>query len=182
MKNWTSLLLTPTLFGVDIEFERKVPPRRPDQRLATLKKFALDWSDRFIGPNCTVCERAHPRHYVFEQKVNVQYDRFVRAYSRPTCRYYNPDLPHGGPNPNPKIRNRREEQILLGDDDMDIFDSDLMRVSSNPMYALRQIFVGFRKWTERYIAECHGERVHHYHTKRLKVFNLRQIQSDTLKQ
>ena len=98
-------------------------------------------------------------------------DRFERAYNREECRFYDPTVPHGGPNPNPKPRRtRREIENRLGDDDMDIFDTEtFMRIAPTPLHAIRQIFVGFRKWTERYIAECYGERVHGYHTKRLKV-------------
>ena len=97
--------------------------------------------------------------------------RFSRAYNRLECRFYDPSVEHGGPNPNPKPRrSRREIEHRLGDDDMDIFDTEtFMRIANHPLHAIRQIFVGFRKWTERYIAECYGERVHNYHSKRLKV-------------
>lgn len=181
MKSWVSIFLGQGVLAespipTDLAwtpFERRVPPRRPDQRLAMLKQFADDWSARFIGENCTACEKSHPRASNFNSKIKLQNNRFIHAYQRNTCRYYNPDTKHGGPNPNPKPRRTRRENLvaeqLLGDDDMDIFDAQYMRVSSNPLHALRQIFVGYRKWTERYISECYGERVHKYHTKRLKV-------------
>ena len=148
-------------------FERAVPPRTPIQRLTMLKKFSKDWSAKFLGSNCTVCARNHPRAFKFMHKLELQYGRFLLAY-KSSCGFFDPSIAHGGPNPYPKIRDRREV-ILLGDDDMDIFDDVLMRVSTDPLYALRQIFVGFRKWTERYISDCYGERVHKYHSRRLTV-------------
>ena len=40
---------------------------------------------------------------------------------------------------------------------------DLTRYDrENPLIAIRQITTGFRKWAERYIAECHGQRVYRY--------------------
>ena len=38
---------------------------------------------------------------------------------------------------------------------------DLTRYDrDNPLIAIRQITTGFRKWADRYIAECHGQRVY----------------------
>ena len=38
---------------------------------------------------------------------------------------------------------------------------DLTRYDrDNPLIAIRQISTGFRKWADRYIAECHGQRVY----------------------
>ena len=185
MKTWVFLLLGDGILGEEAgkaaeetvwdSFERRVPPRRPDQRLAMLKKFSHDWSDRFLGPNCEsygTCERSHPRAARFKEKIDNQYERFTNAYQRETCRFFDPNVPNGGPNPNPKQRRMRRdtEGKKLGDDEMDIFDTEtFMRISNDPLHALRQIFVGFRKWTERYIAECYGQRIHSYHTRRLKV-------------
>ena len=41
-----------------------------------------------------------------------------------------------------------------GEYDLTRYDRD------NPLLAIRQITTGYRKWAERYIAECHGQRVY----------------------
>jgi hypothetical protein len=39
--------------------------------------------------------------------------------------------------------------------------------SNNPMRGIKQITTGFRKWAQRYIAECHGQRKFFYQEKRM---------------
>merc|ERR1712062_25796 len=45
---------------------------------------------------------------------------------------------------------------------------DLIRYDrDNPLLAIKQITTGFRKWAERYIAECHGQRKFNFQKKRM---------------
>ena len=39
--------------------------------------------------------------------------------------------------------------------------------TQNPLVGVKQITTGFRKWAERYIAECHGQRKFQYQRKRM---------------
>ena len=50
-----------------VGFERKVPPRRPDQRLNMLKFFSHRWAKMYLEEGCQEnggCERPHPRHWL----------------------------------------------------------------------------------------------------------------------
>lgn len=39
--------------------------------------------------------------------------------------------------------------------------------TENPLIGIKQITTGFRKWAERYIGECHGQRKFQYQKKRM---------------
>ena len=48
-------------------FERKVPPRRPDQRLNMLKVFSHQWAEKYLEDGCQFtggCQRPHPRNWL----------------------------------------------------------------------------------------------------------------------
>jgi len=74
--------------------EKKVPPRRPDQRLNTLKRFAENWIDSQLGSNLNRPQRAFNKKRAFGRI----FDRALEAYNK--CGYFDPTvLPHGGPRP-----------------------------------------------------------------------------------
>jgi hypothetical protein len=67
---------------------------------------------------------------------------------------------------------------LDGDFDDDMLDDgengfSLMRLKrDDPCRAIKQVFIGFRKWADRYIANCDGQATHkHMHKRALKFYN-----------
>ena len=54
----------------------------------------------------------------WKRRADENTARMERAYNRKSCAYFNPDLPHGGPNPNPRqdrvthSKNRRRRRSL----------------------------------------------------------------------
>ena len=79
----------------------------------------------------------------------------------PRCHFYDPNLgPHGGPNPD----SSRKRRSLSSD--FDRYDRE------NPLLGAKQITTGFRKWAERYIADCNGQKNHLHHVRRFpKIFH-----------
>ena len=79
--------------------EKKVPPRRPDQRLNTLKRFAGNWIDSQLGQELNRPQRAVMKKRAF----NRIFDRALEAYNK--CGYFDPTvLPHGGPRPEGRFK------------------------------------------------------------------------------
>ena len=77
--------------------EKKVPPRRPDQRLNTLKRFAEDWIDSQLGGSLNRPFRAENKKRAFGRI----FSRALEAYNK--CGFFDPMvLPHGGPRPEGK--------------------------------------------------------------------------------
>ena len=99
------------------------------------------------------------------------------AFNRPTCGYYSGEGKHGGPDPNPELRpggNPRRptdrKRRSDGDEDgfIDEFSGELLRYNKKqPLVGIKQITTGYRKWAERYINECWGQRKHKYQVNRM---------------
>ena len=118
-------------FGTPVDDDgllaKKVPPRTPPQRLETLGRFINEWLDDHMT---TVAS-----YDSWKQRVDENTARMEKAYNRKSCAYFNPDLPHGGPNPNPrqdrvthaKTRRRRSlkmdlaEARRMSDNDAELF-------------------------------------------------------------
>jgi len=168
----TAIVLATTATAQD----KKVPPRTPTQRLNRLVQFSHEWLEDNL-PNL-------PSKESWKSKFETNADRMEAAFNRSICGYFDPNnLPHGGPdahpnlrpNMRPRIQNR--ERRALGDDDTDggLYDEDgFMRYNKNsPMIGIKQITTGYRKWAERYINECYGQRKHKYQKQRMnKWFNV----------
>jgi len=146
--------------------ERKVPPRHPDQRLNRLNQFAEEW----LTDNLSHL----PSVYSWVNKFNNNAARMSNAFKRANCGFYDSTLmPHGGPDPNPELRpsgrprNRRQAETDSGD----AYESDdgtLLRYDkANPMTGIKQITTGYRKWAQRFINECHGQRKFDYQVQRM---------------
>ena len=75
---------------------------------------------------------------------------FKRGNQR--CGFYDANLPHGGLSPD-----QRET------DDLFRFNRD------DPKIGTQQITTGFRKWAERYISQCSGQRNNNYQDMKLKI-------------
>jgi len=88
---------------------KKVPPRTPPQRLETLGRFINEWLDDHMTSVSS--------YDSWKRRVDENTARMEAAYNRKSCAYFNPDLPHGGPNPYPRqdrvthSKNRRRRSI-----------------------------------------------------------------------
>jgi len=163
--------------------ERKVPPRTPAQRLNTLKRFAGEWIDAQIASTINRPSRADNMKNVGIERLE---SKMTEAAAK-DCFFFDPTLPHGGPNPASARKRRgadwverelaRIQREVDANDDIDIFDrfeEDMMRgiaaeirLSNDVDLAWKQIGTGFRKWILRYISECNGQATYAYHTNRL---------------
>ena len=74
-------------------------------------------------------------------------------------RFYDENqLPHGGPEPSDDRKRR----------DLDIFDR---YDREDPAVGTKQITTGFRKWAERYISACSGQRQYQHQVNRMNKWN-----------
>jgi len=127
--------------------EKKVPPRHPVQRLNRLVEFTeeilTDWFD-FL-----------PSQQAWINKFATNADRMERNFERGNqrCGFYDEtQLPHGGP------RERR--------------DVDEIRYNrENPKEGVKQLTTGFRKWAERYISQCSGQKNFQFQVRRMEKWN-----------
>lgn len=146
--------------------DKKVPPRTPIQRLKRLQQFSEEWLTDNL-PNL-------PSKANWVQKFEINAERMVNAFNRPKCGFFDPSLPFGGPDVNPHLRPdlkpRRETRARRNDDSSDYEDDsgELLRYNKNqPLTGIKQITTGYRKWAERYINECWGQRNHKYQKQRM---------------
>jgi len=160
----SSALLTVSVFAQ----EKKVPPRRPDQRLNRLNQFAEEWL------NDNLYDLPSKESWVV--KFNKNAERMLAAFNRDNCGFFDPNMkPHGGPDPNPNLnpkgrpRSRRQAENTENTENYEGEDGTLERYDkSNPLVGIKQITTGYRKWAERFINECHGQRKYNYQINRMK--------------
>merc|ERR1712220_31471 len=76
--------------------DKKVPPRHPLNRLNKLKIFYNRFANRFAVGMC---------------------NNFEAAFNRPNCGYYDSSSKHGGPDPNPEIRENGKPRARRDDDE-----------------------------------------------------------------
>jgi len=141
---------TVVLATVAVAEEKKVPPRHPLQRLTALTKFSAellnDWYSFLPSKDKWIAKFA-------TNAVRME-KNFNRGNQR--CGFYDDSqLPHGGPE-----RRRRD-----ADDDELRYDRD------DPAIGTKQITTGFRKWAERYISQCSGQRNNQYQVNRMNRWN-----------
>merc|ERR1712167_464900 len=138
------------LFALASADDRKVSPRHPLQRLSRLTEFAeellLDWYS-FLPSQAKWINK-------FANNAARMERNFERGNQR--CGHYNEDqLPHGGP----ADRKRRSN------DEWDRYDR------TDPAVGTKQITTGYRKWAERYISQCSGQRTYKYQVERMARCN-----------
>jgi len=140
--------------------DRKVPKRLPGQRLSRLNDFSAEWLLANL-PDL-------PSKNSWIAKIVQNAMRMEKAFKRSTCGFYDPTLPNGGPDLNPSLRpggnprlRRQADEVDEETDNEDYEDDDgsLLRYNKNvPLIGIKQITTGYRKWAQRYINECHGQR------------------------
>ena len=124
--------------------EKKVPPRHPLDRLNRLIEFSQEIlrSDDF---------RWFDQRWItkWEGKFSKNAGRMSKVFER--CGFYDESLEHGGPAVDRKRR----------DLDFDRYNRE------DPCEGMKQIITGFRKWSERYISKCSGQRNYQYQVVRM---------------
>ena len=142
--------LSTIIFAVAAAEDKKVPPRHPLQRLERLTEFSEELLNNWFS--------FLPSKDSWINKFANNAARMQRNFERDNqrCGYYDEEqLPHGGPE-----RKRRSDDEL-----------DLERLSYDPIRAIRQVTTGFRKWAERYLSQCHGQRKYQYQVNRMNRWN-----------
>ena len=125
-----------TLIAAATADDKKVPPKHPLQRLATLQRFAYEWCDDNLNPK----QAAH-----WTKKFENNTERFRARFD--LCPFYDESLEHGGPAGSERKR-RSFDDGLCDEDGICRYDK------LNPIVGIKQITTGFRKWAQRYIADC----------------------------
>ena len=139
------------LFAVAAAEDKKVPPRHPLQRLNKLVEF----SEEILNEWYTFL----PSKDSWVAKFAANAERMERNFNRGNqrCGYYDESSEHGGP---AAERKRREAS------------SDLDRYNrEDPVEGTKQITTGFRKWAERYISQCSGQRQYQHQINRMAKWN-----------
>ena len=80
----------------------QVGPRTPLQRLESLVRFSQEWLDANLS-NLASYES-------WKNRFVKNSERMMKAFKRETCGFFDPTIPHGGPNPNPKKRRNRRKR------------------------------------------------------------------------
>ncbi|CAG5078706.1 Oidioi.mRNA.OKI2018_I69.PAR.g9063.t1.cds [Oikopleura dioica] len=124
---------------------RKVPPRHPLQRLNRLTQFSEEiltqWFSGLASQERWIAK--------FATNAGRMEKNFLRGEQR--CGFYDPSLPHGGPEP-------EEEDELRYD-------------RTDPRIGIKQITTGYRKWAQRYMAACSGQKNYQYQVNRMNRWN-----------
>merc|ERR1712176_604282 len=140
---------TAVLMGAAVAADKKVPPRHPLQRLARLTEFSAEILNDWYG--------FLPSKDAWIQKFANNAERMERNFNRGNqrCGFYDENqLPHGGP--------ERKRRVL---DDVDRYNRE------DPVEGTKQITTGFRKWAERYISQCSGQRQYQHQINRMNKWN-----------
>ena len=133
--------------------DRKVPPRHPLQRLNRLVEFSAellnDWYT-FLPSQASWIGK-------FERNAERMERNIERGNQR--CGFYDENqLPHGGPS-------ERRKREIDADSIWDRYDRE------DPSVGTKQITTGFRKWAERYLSECSGQKNYNYQVNRMNKWN-----------
>merc|ERR1712131_64023 len=130
--------------------EKKVPPRHPLQRLERLTEFSeeilTDWFSFLPSQQKWIQKFANNA-----ERMQVNFER-----GNQRCGFYDEEqLPHGGPSDERKRR----------DAEFDRYDRE------DPSVGIQQITTGYRKWAERYLSQCSGQRNYNYQVNRMNKWN-----------
>ena len=191
MKVFNIIAIVSGLVAAD---NKKVPPRTPDQRLNTLKRFYKT----FVS---TRIQQFRPSRAAYhKERIDMMTDAMMATFSKTkpgtglrSCSFFDPNVPNGGPRPNNNGDTvGRKRRDVDAEDPFDVYEQNLqngersasVRLSNDPALALRQVFIakileifnsilfkirtGFQKWIYRYISECSGHQEKGNHSQRLR--------------
>jgi hypothetical protein len=158
------------LFGlaaVAFAAEKSVPPRHPLQRLARLTEF----SEEAILQHWGIAGLSMNKQARWINKFATNAGRMEKNFERGNqkCGYYDENSEHGGPEETGEweegdeawgSRKRRAVEF-----DVERYDRD------DPCKGFKQITTGYRKWAERYLAACSGQKNHMYQANRMTKWN-----------
>ena len=133
--------------------EKKVPPRHPLQRLNRLVEFTEEIMNDWFS--------FLPSQQAWIDKFATNAERMERNFNRGNqrCGFYDENqLPHGGPS-------ERRKREIDADSIWDRYDRE------DPSVGTKQITTGFRKWAERYLSECSGQKNFNYQVNRMNKWN-----------
>ena len=85
---------------------------------------------------------------------------FERGNQR--CGYYDSKPLHGGP---------AGHDVTRRDADFDLDADNLRYDRTDPAKGTKQITTGFRKWAERYLSACSGQKNYNYQVNRMNKWN-----------
>ena len=115
--------------------EKKVPPKTPMDRLNQLRSHITRMTvDHFDG-----CNKASQ----WEDKLTKITNRAEKAYKK-SCGFFDPSLTHGGPEGSDRKRREVDDFVRYSETDGEA--------------SINGITSGIRKWAERYISDCGGQR------------------------
>ena len=137
------------LFAIAAADDKKVPPRHPLQRLNRLTEF----TEELLNEWFTFLPSKDSWVAKFATNAGRMQRNFERGNQR--CGFYDEDqLPHGGPE-----RKRRDA------DDVERYNRD------DPSEGVKQLTTGYRKWAERYLSQCSGQRQYSFQVNRMSRWN-----------
>merc|ERR1711937_432257 len=135
--------------------DRKVPPRHPLQRLDRLVEFSAELLDDWYS--------WLPSQEAWKNKFANNGQRMKRNFERGNqrCGFYDENQPpHGGPESDAEEDRKRRDLDIL-----DRYDR------TDPAVGTKQITTGFRKWAQRFLSECSGQRQYSYQVNRMNMWN-----------
>lgn len=179
--------------GVD-KNGHKITGRHPKRRLQSINKFMCSWLDDNVGG--TKADRMCSRFSKQISQYDSAFDRETCAFYDPDVKNGgpNPDQSMKGlrapKNPNSKrefverrLRRDADDEEEASDDHLEECDGtetneDLIKFCENETRSvtpqarkLKRYTTSLMKWCERYISECHGQRVHQHCVNRgLKLY------------
>ena len=133
MKVFNAIFVVSGLAAAD---DKKVPPRRPEDRLTTLTRFFKDYIHVNVGG------KRPQRVYYMDRGVDRLADRMRVSFEK--CGFFDPSVPNGGPRPVSESRKRRDVDV---EDPFDVYEqklqdgerSESVRLSNDQTLALRQV-------------------------------------------
>ena len=128
-----------TVSGLAAAEDRKVPPRRPGQRLSTLRMFFKDYI------NSNVAEKRPDRVSNMYRGVDRLADSMRVSFEK--CGFFDPSVPNGGPRPGSNVSEGRKRRDVDVEDPFDVYEqklqdgerSESVRLSNDQALAFRQV-------------------------------------------
>ena len=128
-----------TVSGLAAAEDRKVPPRRPGQRLSTLRMFFKDYI------NSNVAEKRPDRVSSMYRGVDRLADSMRVSFEK--CGFFDPSVPNGGPRPGSNVSEGRKRRDVDAEDPFDVYEQRLqdgersasVRLAQDTSLAIRQV-------------------------------------------